>query len=33
VHSYRIVVDGKTIAFLAGKIEEGVWAFYRHSGI
>lgn len=29
VHCYEIVVDGKTIRFLAGKIEEGVWAFYR----
>ena len=29
VHFYRIVVDRKTIGFGAGKIEEGVWAFYR----
>lgn len=29
VHFYRIAVDGKTIGFLAGKIEEGLWAFYR----
>jgi hypothetical protein len=29
VHAYKLTADGKVISFWAGKVEDGVWAFYR----